>query len=809
MIFLSYLLKKEYYLCHQFIFRIKMDKVMEQQNYITQLESENRQLKAQLREWLQESLETNFTPKDLKLITELEHLEALGKNFPNGCLFRVLIDADIIEKKEAKNIWAKHLQVLYLSPSWEQISSIPRDVVMMDFSALTNIIHPDDQLELFPIIRKSIIDCTLFNAESRYCFSDTETRWLQISTYPRHEGRCVVCDGFLLDITKRKESEQKLIAEKRRLLDFGNNIPNGAYFQFTVNTKTGEMGMSQLSDTWTEITGTPVADAIADVENLFATLHPNDLPILKQSIEKSAQTLCELNCEARIYDNNQKIRWIQIVSRPYRDKELVVGDGIVFDITKHKINEIELAIHRDELELMVDKRTEELTCVNEELVSANEELAAINEELAAISEELEYKNKLLKEEIIAREKVMHQLEDSETKLRNFIQQSVDGILIFDDEGRITEWNNMMEKITGLEKKDTIGKLEWELRWLFFPDEARTQEELDNLRQRRFAYMAGSGNQEPILKDFSIQNLNGESRHVRGSLFPIKMKDTCHFGRTIRDVTEKWKIELELKKYRSNLENMVEEKTRELTIAKEKAEESNRLKSSFLANMSHEVRTPLNAITGLLNILVDDPQISEAIKEYIDLINKNSNQLLRLIDDILDAAKLEAGQMKIRSEPVSLNDMMNEMCIIFKQQLKVLDKSLIHLEHVKNEKMDNCIVNTDPVRLRQIMQNLLSNSIKFTDHGYIHFGYRLTEKNMLEFFVEDSGIGIAKKQQDKIFLLFRQAELGNNRRYGGTGLGLTISRSLAQLMGGDMQVSSTEGKGATFTFTIEYHPCEMV
>jgi len=184
-------------------------------------------------------------------------------------------------------------------------------------------------------------------------------------------------------------------------------------------------------------------------------------------------------------------------------------------------------------------------------------------------------------------------------------------------------------------------------------------------------------------------------------------------------------------------------------------------------------------------------------------------LLRLIDDILDAAKLEAGQMKIRSEPVSLNDMMNEMCIIFKQQLKVLDKSLIHLEHVKNEKMDDCIVNTDPVRLRQIMQNLLSNSIKFTDHGYIHFGYRLTEKNMLEFFVEDSGIGIAKKQQDKIFLLFRQAELGNNRRYGGTGLGLTISRSLAQLMGGDMQVSSTEGKGATFTFTIEYHPCEMV
>ena len=775
---------------------------MEQQDYILQLENENRQLRAQLTqsdEWLKESLETNFTPKDIKLLTELDHLGALGNNFPHGCLFRLLIESDILENSDAEEAWAKHVQLLYLSPSWEQISNIPRDVVMMDFTMWMNIIHPDEREELFPLMHKSLIDCTLFNAESRYCYSDTETRWLQISTRPRREGNCSVCDGFLLDITERKESEKKLIAEKKRFLDFGNNIPNGAYFQFIVNSQTGQMNMVQLSDTWTEITGVPVASALADVANMFATVYPEDLPCLMQSIEKSVQTLSELNCKIRVFGNDKEIRWIEIVSRPYRDRELVVGDGIVFDITKHKINEIELAIHRDKLELLVEKRTEELTAANEELISANEELSAFRDELSC-------KNDLLQEEIAAREKILHRLEDSETKLRNFIQQSVEGILIFDNEGRIIEWNGTMEKITGLKKGNTIGKFEWDVRWQFYPEKERTQQALDHLRQKRLAYIAGGEDQEPVLDDFEIQ-FEGELLRMRGAIFPIKMKDTCHFGRIVYDVTQKWKIEMELNHYRSNLEQMVEEKTRELTIAKEKAEESNRLKSSFLANMSHEVRTPLNAITGLLNILTNDPNTSDNIRECIDLINRNSNQLLQLIDDILDAAKIEAGQMIICNEPVCLKDLMNEIHVFGKQQLKVIHKPLISLENITNVEMDNCVINTDPVRLRQIMQNLLNNAIKFTNHGYIHFGYRFTEKNMLEFFVADTGVGISRTQQEEIFNLFRQAELDNTRHYGGTGLGLTISRSLVQLMGGDMNMTSSEGMGSTFTFTIAYHPCE--
>jgi len=367
---------------------------------------------------------------------------------------------------------------------------------------------------------------------------------------------------------------------------------------------------------------------------------------------------------------------------------------------------------------------------------------------------------------------------------------------------------MLEKITGMKKKDAIGKYEWDLRWQFYLDKDRTQHSLDDLRNSRKEYMAMNGDQEPIVEESPFVHFRtGEVRYFCGSIFPIKMKDTCHYGRIVSDITQKWRNELELNRYRLNLEQMVEEKTRELTIAKEKSEESNRLKSSFLANISHEVRTPLNAITGLLNILIEDPKMSDDLREYIDLINKNSEQLLRLIDDILDVAKIEAGQMTIRPEPVYINKMMDEMYLIFKQMLQFLGKSYIALEIVKDVKFDNTTVNVDPVRLRQIIQNLLSNAVKFTEYGYIRFGYRLIETNMLEFFVEDTGIGIQQNQLEEIFQSFRQSELTNNRRYGGTGLGLTISRSLAQLMDGDMQVTSSVGRGSKFSFIIAYNSCE--
>ena len=243
---------------------------------------------------------------------------------------------------------------------------------------------------------------------------------------------------------------------------------------------------------------------------------------------------------------------------------------------------------------------------------------------------------------------------------------------------------------------------------------------------------------------------------------------------------------------------------ELILAKEKAEESDRLKSSFLGNLSHEIRTPLNGIATLLSILGQDPELPDSIREYIDIINTNSEQLLKLINDIIDLAKIEAKQMSIHPEQLCISTLMDEMYSHVITSMASQNKTQINLECVIDENIKDCELFADPVRLKQVLQNLLSNAVKFTEQGYIRFGCRPV-KNMMEFFVEDSGIGIPENQMNTIFQWFRQAELENNRRYGGTGLGLTIARSLVQLMGGNMRVDSTEGLGSSFYFTISYLP----
>jgi signal transduction histidine kinase len=241
---------------------------------------------------------------------------------------------------------------------------------------------------------------------------------------------------------------------------------------------------------------------------------------------------------------------------------------------------------------------------------------------------------------------------------------------------------------------------------------------------------------------------------------------------------------------------------ELVRARDKAEESDRLKSAFLANLSHEIRTPLNGIAGLLNILAADPELSAGIRENIGVINDNSEHLIALIDDVLDVARLETGQMAVHPEPVCIAGMMNDLNSSYTQHLQAEGKAHIALEYSAD---GITATHTDPKRLRQILNHLLSNAVKFTERGHIRFGCRLQGADMLEFFVEDTGIGIPQSQLDAIFQSFRQADPSNSRHYGGLGLGLSISRGLAKLMGGNMRAESVEGKGSTFVFTIAHRP----
>ena len=234
---------------------------------------------------------------------------------------------------------------------------------------------------------------------------------------------------------------------------------------------------------------------------------------------------------------------------------------------------------------------------------------------------------------------------------------------------------------------------------------------------------------------------------------------------------------------------------QLRKANQKAIESDKLKSAFLANMSHEIRTPMNGIIGFASLLTTDND-QESIHQYVSIINNCSHQLLTIIDDIIDISKIEAGQITLNPRKVHLNNLLNEVFIYYQTKI---NKSVIL--NIKNELPDDkCNIIVDSDRLRQIINNLMNNAIKFTHQGSICMGYNVNQ-NHIKFYVTDTGIGISPKDKKLIFKRFRQAEPAKTAIYGGTGLGLSISKALISLMGGEIRVKSQIDKGATFHFTL--------
>ena len=210
---------------------------------------------------------------------------------------------------------------------------------------------------------------------------------------------------------------------------------------------------------------------------------------------------------------------------------------------------------------------------------------------------------------------------------------------------------------------------------------------------------------------------------------------------------------------------------------------------------------MNGILGFANLLNEKETTPLQRRDYAEIINQNSNILLKIIDDILDIAKIEAGQLKIVERPCYLDQLMYDQYLLFKTLVEKREDKSLHLNLKLPEfKIENQII-ADQARLSQVLSNLLSNALKFTDKGQIEFGYILESPGQLKFFVKDTGIGLSPDKFDMIFDRFRQADESRARRYGGTGLGLTISSNLVWLMGGNIWVESELGKGTIFYSTL--------
>jgi len=241
----------------------------------------------------------------------------------------------------------------------------------------------------------------------------------------------------------------------------------------------------------------------------------------------------------------------------------------------------------------------------------------------------------------------------------------------------------------------------------------------------------------------------------------------------------------------------------LIEAKEHAEESDRLKTSFLANMSHEIRTPMNGILGFSQILKERKFSEDKQREFLDIIHNRSKNLLHIINDIVDISKIEANQLKVEYNEFNVNQVLYELYNNYQVELDNYDKTDIKLKLYKDLEYEESIIYSDEGRIKQILTNLLSNALKFTQEGTIEFGYEFRNKDELLFFIQDTGIGIPEDKKETIFNRFRQADEMTSRSYGGTGLGLSISKNLVEMLGGQIWVRSEEGAGSCFFFTIPY------
>jgi len=409
--------------------------------------------------------------------------------------------------------------------------------------------------------------------------------------------------------------------------------------------------------------------------------------------------------------------------------------------------------------------------------SYNRELKKINKDLSDRIRSLEHNNKDLDIQV---KKMKRELSNSEKLYGMLLTSAEDGVAFYSTEWDLTFANPAYFSLIGITEDEyqAIDDSERD-QILLHPDDV-------SYAEKRREQLEVSGTYEAELR----------IRHKDSSFIVLSSKSV-----TIKDDNDQLMGYLVISR---DITSIKETQT-ELILAKERAEESNRLKSTFLANISHEIRTPLNSIVGFANLLSDVSDDKEVRDEYIGYLNSNTERLLQIISDIIDLSRLENSEIEIHYDPVRVNSVLDYVKSFAEGLIKRSGKE-IELVCNRNLKEDRDIVYTDEVWLKRVFRHLLDNAVKFTRAGTIEVSSAMAGTSLM-FTVKDTGIGISKDHLQNIFEQFRQEVDGHHRPFEGLGVGLTLTKHVVEQMDGYLWVESEKGSGSEFFFTIPYRPVE--
>lgn len=384
--------------------------------------------------------------------------------------------------------------------------------------------------------------------------------------------------------------------------------------------------------------------------------------------------------------------------------------------------------------------------------------------------------------------IIEATESRERALARFsalIETSPAPIMAVDSSSNVTLWNSAAEQIFGWNGYEVVGK----------PSPILSDEERSRLLEILHGLDAGDRTASFQAK---LRTKDGKVLDVVVSAAPLVSEngEAEEYVTILIDVTERVRTEAELERHHQRLEHMVDERTRALELLNEELREATRVKSEFLASMSHELRTPLNSIIGFSGVLLQGlaGELNREQEVQIEMIRRSGQHLLALINDVLDVSKIEAGQVDIRPEEFYMDELATEVLDALRPYAD--EKGLALTSETRSEHVR---VVADPLKVQQILFNLVGNAIKFTDEGSVTVHVSAAE-DVAEVSVVDTGPGVPFDEQESVFDEFRQAGRGRVTS-GGTGLGLTISRRLARMMGGEVSLFSSPGEGATFTLTL--------